>query len=971
MTAPLPPDEAQRLETLRDYHILDTPPEEAFDDIVRLAAYWNGTTIATISLVDSQRVWFKARIGLEATEASRDLAFCSHAILCPGQPLVIPDATQDPRFADNPLVTGAPRIRFYTGVPLVTSEGYALGALCLMDSKPRNLQGEQLEMLCALARQVTRLLELHRLVAEQAQTEMELRKLWRAVDQTPAAVIITDSYGTIEYVNPKFVEMTGYGLREALGRNPRILKSGLHSLAFYKEMWDTLLQGNVWRGEFRNQRKSGEFYWEMACISPVRDASGKTTHYVAIKEDITRAKEMEEALRQSERRQKAILDNIPDPAWLKDREGRFLMVNPAWCKIFGVVPEQVIGKTSASVHPLETARCIQVEDEKVMSLRLPTREERLFGTRCGAGGWFETSRTPLIDKDGLCYGLAGIGRDITQRKKDQAALLESKRFLQSSLDALSAHIAILDDHGIIIAVNAAWTRFARQNGYRGGLYGIGANYLQFCEAVPGESGGEAVAAGKGIRAVMAGQSPEFLLEYPCHSPQEQRWFVARVTRFRGKGAVRVVVAHENITDQRRAAQQLQAALEAAESANRAKSEFLATMSHEIRTPMNGLLGFTNLLMDTQLSGEQRHFVDTIQTSGHRLLALINDILDFSKIEAGQLTVETIPFQVSHVVQEVAGLLAAPARQKKLAFNVFLDPALPTQLAGDPNRLRQVLLNLAGNAIKFTRHGTVIIRAQPSPDSPDVVRFEVVDTGVGIPPEKQSLLFKRFSQADSSTTRRFGGTGLGLAISKSLVELMGGQIGVNSTPGSGSTFWFTLPVLLASAAEDGAGEGNPPHDKQSPNETSILRSRSSSLNPSSRPARPPPRFHVLLAEDDKINRQLAVYLLEKLACQVDLALNGVEAVALASQRPYDLILMDCLMPEMDGLEATRQIRCAQNGGGRVPIVAFTASVLNEQLEKCLAAGMDDFLEKPLADSALERMLSKWAPAPQPPSDPNAL
>ena len=397
--------------------------------------------------------------------------------------------------------------------------------------------------------------------------------------------------------------------------------------------------------------------------------------------------------------------------------------------------------------------------------------------------------------------------------------------------------------------------------------------------------------------------------------------------------------NKELTDEieyvKRMEKELKLAKDKAEEMSQAKGEFLANMSHEIRTPMNGVIGTLQLLADTKLESTQQDYVNTAHKSAHSLLTILNDILDLSKIEAGKLNIELIPVNLREIIDELTTLHTMTAEEKCIQLNTEIDDQLPKFLTGDPTRIRQILANLVSNALKFTEKGHVLLRAKvvSIDDKQADVRFEVEDTGVGIEEDVKDKLFNEFTQADGSTTRKYGGTGLGLAIVKQLVEMMHGEFGVDSEPGEGSTFWFRLPREIS--AEQTAQQPHEPEPE--------LNGKLSG--------------HVLLVEDNPINQMVAQKMLEKIGLESTLAGDGQQALTMLEQETFDAVLMDCQMPVMDGFEAAQHIR-EQQALDKLPVIAMTANVMEGDREKCISAGMNDYIGKPVVEADLKKTLARW-------------
>ncbi len=938
--APTPTDEACRLRRLLSMELLDTGAEDALDSFTDLASRLTGMPIALISLLDTERQWFKSAVGLpQGAQTPRDVSFCGHAIL-QDDIFEIEDAPNHPDFADNPLVTGPPHVVHYAGAPLQMPTGERIGTLCLIDRKPGKLTPRDRELLLGLARSVVQTLVLRE--SDRRLRRHEQMGLNESLAEfSPVGMFALDAQGAVVHANERWARLLGIAeLIDGLGWG---WTDTVHpdDIAGLEAQWrDAVHGGQSFETRVRTRAAHGTSRWLRLRLEPAQSAQSAAA-FVGAVIDITEKVKLEDALRERNDLLESVIAHLPNGLAVFDAQRRHLVSNQRMAALMDLPRELLLrdGLRYEDVVHFNAARGEYGPGDPreaaapCLALAHTVGEARHERTR--PDGTVLEVRTASMPNGWLVQ----VYTDVTPLRRAEKDARKSGQRLSLAMETVGLGLWEYKPQTDEVHLSDSWSAFFGNPSQPRVV-----RRAQLTDMAPAYATEE---YRNKLEQLLSGEIALMNIEHEMlNASGESLWVVTRaqVTDRDELGRPTCVVGTtKDVTERRRTQHALRDSVEAANAANRAKADFLATMSHEIRTPINGVIGLARMLADAQLPHREAEHVRMINSCANSLLDLVNEVLDFSKIEAGQMVLEQVDTDLHALAQETADIFSARAFDKGVGFSVHLGQDVPRWIVCDSHRLRQILLNLLGNALKFTAQGSFALRlaVAPGPDGARQLRLDVTDTGIGISAEGLGRLFKRFSQADASTTRRFQGTGLGLAISRDLARLMGGDVTVTSTLGAGSTFTVMVPLVEAAARQA---------KPQAPAELPATRT--------------PQDTPVLLVEDNAINQLVARSLLAKLGyTQVTIAEHGQAALDACDRDQFALVLMDCQMPVMDGFEATRRLR---ERGYRRPIIALTAGAVKQDRDACLEAGMDDYLAKPIDAALLAGTVNHWlntgAPTP---------
>ena len=1030
---PIPENETERLEALRNYAILDSLSEYEFDRITELASLICDVPISLVSIIDENRQWFKSKFGIDEKETYRNLSFCQYTIMA-DKLLEIKDARVDDRFRYNKLVMGAPNIRFYAGYPLIDQNGYALGTLCVIDHKPNHLTGKQKKGLQLLAQEITSLIVERR-------EKQELKHFEKIFKLSSELICIADTDGFFKKINPAFESLFGWAPEAMLSTSiydllhPDDVEGTAEKLKSLQSASETVNITHRFRTYSDNYRT---LHWTFT----LEESTG---FLFGIARDITEQRLKEEMLVHNEKKLRVFFENSQGLMCTHDLSGKFLSYNIAGASLLGYTMEELVGKTLFDIIPksrhanlidylsaiqntghvkgqmliqhkdgstriwsynnvLTTdsygspyiiGNAIDVNERFLLISKLKRATEMLMQTNevARVGGWEYDflneklywsdvmnkihgvdsddelgnpldyykegeSRNKITDavilainegtswdlevqivnakgediwvqvkgysewEDGSCSRLFGTFQDINEKKLAEEALITERARLFAFVKHAPAAVAMLDINMNYIAVSNRWL-----DDYRLGDRDIIG--LSHYEVFPDLDEKDKARHQRCLNGAV--ERAEEYLERKTHDREFQyiTWEIRPWYQF--DGAVGgIMMFTQDITGMVFQREELKSAKVLAEQANIAKSEFLANMSHEIRTPLNGVIGFTDLLLKTNLNETQVQYLSIINQSADALLGIINDILDFSKIEAGKLELDTEKCDLYELACQATDIITYPIQNKGIELLLNMSADLPMYIWADVVRLKQILINLLGNAAKFTEQGEIELKIEKLSAQTDqtTLRISIRDTGIGIQEDKQKKIFEAFSQEDSSTTKKYGGTGLGLTISNKLLGLMGSRLQLESNAGSSSLFYFDITF------------------KSEQGEPAVWEDIEAIKN-------------VLIVDDNDNNRLiLKDMLLLKNICSTEAA-NGYEALQkLAEGEKYDVVLMDYHMPYMDGLQAIRNIR---KGIGSMPadlpvILLHSSSDDEKVIRSCEELNVHHHLLKPVKMQDIYRTLA---------------
>ncbi|MBE9661354.1 PAS domain S-box protein [Mucilaginibacter myungsuensis] len=1015
---------------------MDSLTEAEYDRITELASIICDVPITLISLIDEKRQWFKSKVGLDVSETPRDIAFCQHAIMG-NERFVVEDATKDDRFKNNPLVTGAPDIRFYSGQPLIDPNGYALGTLCVIDRKPRVLTDKQNRALELLAK------EAIALIVERRQKE-EMQYFDKLFQTSNDLICIAGSDGYFKKINHAFTRVLGWSEEYILNTNSLEFvhpDDREHTRIELEKLSRGIVEVSV---DQRLRTKDGDY----RTIQWAGIPEGDTGNVFAVGRDITEEKAREQQLSVSEQKLRAFFENSQGFMCTHDLRGNFISVNMAGTGILGYTPEEIVQMSLYDIVPKQRhefvdaylkevkakgrssgqmltqhkngsylvwmynnilepgidgpdyviGNAIDVTERHQLQMALERTKAMLEQTNKVArvGGWevditkgilnwtdetktihgvdvdFKPDLATAVDfykegedrdrikhavdkaiaegrsfdeelriikpdgqelwvralgnsecVDGVCKRLYGTFQDIDEKKKAELEIERSRAQLAAFVEHAPAAVAMLDNDMNYIAASNMWLDefHIKEKNIEGVSYYSTFKNLskERRERHQGVLKGAVIKVEEDVFQPDATQEPMYV-----------SWEMRPWSQFDGSiGGI--MISTRNVTKDVKQREELRAAKLLAEQASMAKSEFLASMSHEIRTPLNGVIGFTDLVLKTNLNETQYQYLNIVHQSGNALLSIINDILDFSKIESGKLELDIEKTDLYELGSQAIDITAYQVQTKGLEMLMDISGDLPRFIWADALRLKQVLINLLGNATKFTHQGEIELKITVLSHKKDrtKIRFSVRDTGIGIKPEQQSKIFQAFSQEDPSTTKKYGGTGLGLTISNRLLELMGSKLDLVSEPGKGSTFYFDIDLKTE--------EGDPIDWEH----IDLIK-------------------NVLIVDDNENNRLILTQMLLLKKIKTVAVSNGFEALQLLSKgKKFDVVIMDYHMPHFNGLETIRKIReMFQAEGKDLPVILLYSSADDSAIIKaCDELGVRHRLVKPVKMQDIYNTLSR--------------